>query len=75
MTRVPSLPFHEIVRALERDGWRVVGQQGGHVKLEKTVDSERLRIIVPAHKPVKKSTLAHILKHARIGVDRFVELL
>jgi len=35
MSKVPSLPYTEIVRALERAGWRVVRQKGSHIRLEK----------------------------------------
>jgi predicted RNA binding protein YcfA (HicA-like mRNA interferase family) len=34
-----------------------------------------LKITVPAHKPVKRSTLSHILKQARLDVDTFLGLL
>jgi hypothetical protein len=30
---------------------------------------------VPAHRPIKRSTLAHILKHARLSVDEFLRLI
>ena len=30
---------------------------------------------VPAHKPVKRSTLGHILKQAEIEIDQFLQLL
>jgi hypothetical protein len=30
---------------------------------------------VPAHKPIKRSTLAHILKDARLSVEDFNHLL
>ncbi len=33
---------------------------------------KRKRIIVPAHKPIKRSTLSHILKQARISVEEFL---
>jgi len=36
---------------------------------------ELLKITVPAHRPVKRSTLSHILKQARLDVDRFLELV
>ena len=31
--------------------------------------------IVPAHRPIKKSTLSHILKQAQMPVDKFIMLL
>ncbi len=36
---------------------------------------EVLKLTVPAHCPVKRSTLFHILKWARLDVERFLELL
>ena len=75
MTKVPSLSYVEIVRALQRDGWTVVRQRGSHIRLQKRIDSELLKITVPAHRPVKRSTLAHLLKQARIEVDRFLQLI
>jgi len=75
LSKVPSLNFDEIVRALERDGWVGVRQRGSHLRLHKVVDGEILRLTVPAHRPVKRSTLSHLLKQARLGVDEFLKLL
>ena len=75
MTKVPSLSYVKIVRALQRDGWTVVRQRGSHIRLQKRLRDEVLKLTVPAHKPVKRSTLAHILKQARLSVDEFLELL
>ena len=71
MTKVPSLPYTAIVKALQRDGWIVVRQRGSHIRLQKHVENELLKLTVPAHRPVKRSTLAHILKQARINLERF----
>ena len=75
MSKIPSLPYTQIIKALQRDGWIVVRQRGSHIRLQKHVGDELLKITVPAHRPVKRSTLAHILKQARMDVDRFLELL
>jgi predicted RNA binding protein YcfA (HicA-like mRNA interferase family) len=75
MSKVPSLPYMEIVRALERAGWVVVRQRGSHIRLEKHVGDEVWRLTVPAHRPVKRSTLSHILKQAGLSVEEFLELL
>lgn len=75
MSRVPSLPHTQIIRALQRDGWAVVRQRGSHLRLQKRIGDELLKITVPAHRPVKRSTLSHILKQARLDVDRFLKLL
>jgi predicted RNA binding protein YcfA (HicA-like mRNA interferase family) len=63
------------VAALQRDGWVVVRQRGSHIRLQKHLPAETLKLIVPAHRPVKRSTLAHILKQARLTVDDFIALL
>ena len=59
----------KIIAALKRDGWSVIRQKGSHIRLEKSFNSETLRITVPAHRRVKRSTLSHIIKQARLSVD------
>jgi len=71
MSKVPSLPFDRIIRALQRDGWVVVRQKGRHIRLQKHTSEETLKLTVPAHRPVKRSTLSHILKQARLSVETF----
>ena len=75
MSKVPSLPYTQIIRALQRDGWAVVRQKGSHIRLQKHLGTELLKITVPAHRPVKRSTLAHILKQARLDLESFLLLL
>ena len=75
MTKVPSLGYEKVIRALQRDGWVVVRQRGSHIRLQKRLADETLKVIVPAHRPIKRSTLAHILKQARLGVEEFLGLL
>ncbi|MFQ5789788.1 MAG: type II toxin-antitoxin system HicA family toxin [Acidobacteriota bacterium] len=75
MTKVPSINYSRIVSALQRDGWVVVRQKGSHIRLQKRLPNDVLKLIVPAHNPVKRSTLAHILKQARLSTERFLELL
>lgn len=75
MSKVPSLPYTEIVRALERNGWSVIRQRGSHIRLEKASGDAMLRVTVPAHRPVKRSTLSHILKQARLDLEEFLKSL
>lgn len=75
MTKVPSLPYVQIIKALQRDGWVVVRQRGSHIRLQKRFGLELLKITVPAHRPVKRTTLAQILKQARLELDTFLKLL
>lgn len=73
--KVPSLPYTKIIRALQRDGWTIVRQRGSHIRLQKRTRDQVLKLTVPAHRPVKRSTLSHILKQAQMDVDKFLELL
>jgi predicted RNA binding protein YcfA (HicA-like mRNA interferase family) len=73
--KVPEVSYTEIVAALRRGGWVVVRQKGSHIRMQRTLPTETLKITVPAHKPVKRSTLAHLLKHARLTIDEFRNLL
>ncbi len=75
MSKVPSLNYDKVIRALQRAGWVVVRQRGSHIRLQKHLENEVLKIIVPAHKPIKRSTLSHILKQSRISLDDFIKLL
>ena len=75
MSKVPSLSYVLIVKAFQRGGWIVVRQRGSHIRLQKHVGNEVLKITVPAHRPVKPSTLSHIIKQAGLNVDQFLDLL
>lgn len=75
MSKVPSLDYRQVINALKRDGWVVVRQKGSHIRLHKHTADDMLKITIPAHKPIKRSTLSHILKHAGISVDKLNELL
>lgn len=69
MNKVPILNYDRIVAALQRDGWVVVRQRGSHIRLQKRLPDKTLKITVPMHKPVKRSTLSHILKQAGMTVE------
>jgi predicted RNA binding protein YcfA (HicA-like mRNA interferase family) len=71
LTKVPNLSYDRVVRALQRCGWVVVRQHGSHIRLQKHADEKTLKIIVPAHRPIKRSTLAHILKQANCPSTSF----
>jgi predicted RNA binding protein YcfA (HicA-like mRNA interferase family) len=75
MSKVPSLSYTQVIGALRRDGWVVVRQRGNHIRLQKHTQSETLKITVPAHRPIKRSTLSHIIKQAHLTVEAFRKLL
>ena len=50
-------------------------QRGSHIRLQKHLQEETLKITVPAHRPVKRTTLTHILKAAHLSLEEFKALL
>ncbi|MDN5882264.1 MAG: type II toxin-antitoxin system HicA family toxin [Nitrosospira sp.] len=75
MSKVPSVSCDKVIKALKRDGWVVVRQRGSHIRLQKHTRDETLKITIPAHHPIKRSTLSHILKQAHLSVEAFQKLL
>ena len=75
MNTIPSLNYDKLIIALQRDGWVVVRQRGSHIRMQKHTQKETLKLTVPAHKPIKRSTLSHILKQAHLTVEELNELI
>ena len=75
MSKVPSENYDRIVAALKRLGFSVVRQRGSHIRLQKQLPGKKIKITVPAHRPVKRSTLSHILKHAEVPLDDFLAVM
>ncbi len=75
MSKVPSLSYAKVTKALQKDGWLVIRQKGSHIRLQKRNKDEILKITVPAHTPIKRSTLSHIIKQAKITFEDFLKNL
>ena len=75
MTEVPSLPYPRVVNAFQRAGFLVVRQRGSHIRLQKRTAEGIIKLTVPAHKPVKKTTLAKLIKQSGLNLEEFKELL
>jgi predicted RNA binding protein YcfA (HicA-like mRNA interferase family) len=71
---LPELPVcsgGEVIRALERLGFRVVRQRGSHVMLRKGMDG----CVVPLHRELKRETLSGILRQAGVGASEFISTI
>ena len=75
MTEIPSLSYRKVINALQREGFVVVRQRGSHIRLQKRTRERVIKLTVPAHSPIKKTTLARIIKDASLSVEEFKELL
>ena len=65
----------KLLMPLKEYGWVVVRQKGSHIRLEKFAPKKISKITIPAHNPIKRSTLSYILKYANLTVEEFLELL
>ncbi len=75
MSKVPSINYEKVVKALQRSGFIVVRQKGSHIRMQKRIAEETIKITIPAHKPIKRSTLSYIIKSAGLSVEDFLTLL
>ena len=71
MPKLPVLSGEELVRALEKGGFRRVRQHGSHVSLEKGLQ----RTVVPLHEELAKGTLLGILEQCNLTREDLNELL
>jgi predicted RNA binding protein YcfA (HicA-like mRNA interferase family) len=69
---VPELySSQEIVRTLEREGFRFVSQRGSHVKYRRS-GASTLTVIVPAgRKQIPRGTFRSILRQAGLAESAF----
>ena len=71
MPELPVCSGGEVIRALERLGFRVVRQRGSHVMLRKGMDG----CVVPLHRELKRGTLSGILRQAGVGAAEFISTI
>ena len=67
--KLPQISGRELVKRLRRYGFVVVRQKGSHIRLEKNTEKGTIKITVPDHDILKKGTLHHILKAARVKLE------
>ncbi len=73
--KVPSLPYRKAINAFQRSGFVVVRQRGSHIRLQKRNGEKVIKIVVPAHIPIKQSTLSRVNKSSGLTLKEFLELI
>ena len=74
-TGLIKTPYHsgiELIKRLKRMGFVVVRQRGSHIRLEKNLPNETIKLTIPNHKELKKGTLHHILKDAKLKPEDII---
>lgn len=77
--KVPILHYRDVVKALEKAGFVIVGgKDGSHLRLkkEKTSPNDPVRIvIVPRHTEIARGLLHNIIERSGLTLEEFLELL
>jgi len=73
MTRLPRVSGGDVVKALERAGFREIHRKGSHRVLRR--DSPFARTVVPDHKEINTGTLRNIIRQTGLTVAQFRALL
>jgi len=68
---LPRASWRKIVRAFEKEGWRVTRQRGSHMILEKPGCEATLSI--PRHDTIGPGLLRSLIRDAEMTVAQFLE--
>ncbi|MGD0994314.1 MAG: type II toxin-antitoxin system HicA family toxin [Candidatus Bathyarchaeia archaeon] len=68
--KLSSASWQKVIKALNKAGFKVVGQKGSHIFL---TDGKH-KLTVPRHDPIKKGTLLAIIQQAGLTKEEFREL-
>lgn len=71
MPELPVVSGAEVIRALERLGYRAVRQKGSHVMMRKGANA----CVVPIHRELKRGTLGGVLRQAGVDAEDFLDAL
>ena len=71
---LPVVSGREVIKALAKIGFKIVGRRGSHVRLKRK-DGKTLIVIVPDHRELARGTLKSILRQAHLSREEFLEIL
>jgi len=74
MPKLPILSGQQIIKVLNKIGYRVIRQKGSHIRLDCSVLGKK-RVTVPDYKSIDKSLLMKILRNAELTPEEFLKLL
>jgi predicted RNA binding protein YcfA (HicA-like mRNA interferase family) len=74
MTRLPSLTGEQVIKALDKAGFKVLRQKGSHVFLS---HDDGRATVVPVHKgeTIGRGLLRKIIQDTELNRDDFMKLL
>ncbi|MDI6846533.1 MAG: type II toxin-antitoxin system HicA family toxin [Candidatus Bathyarchaeia archaeon] len=57
MPKLPVISGKEVVKALNKAGFEIVGRKGSYIRLKKETPIKTYIVIVPFHPEIKRGTL------------------
>ena len=72
MPKLPQLSGKAVVKALEREGWKIARQRGSHIIMVK--DGSMATLSVPDHREVAKGTLRSLIRASDLSVEEFIKM-
>lgn len=69
--KLPQVSGYKLIKILSKAGYAIVRKRGSHVRLEKKIDGEIIKLTVPVHEKLKKGTLSRIIKDSRLSEGEF----
>jgi len=74
LPKIPPIDSNQLIKILERQGFKVIRQKGSHIIL---INDEKNRIVIPMHpgKDLKPGLTRAILREAGISREKFLKIL
>lgn len=73
--KLPAVSGKQVIAALENEGWYVKRVRGSHHVLRHPDIPDAIPVPVHGNRPIKRGTLASILRSAGISRDEFANRL
>jgi predicted RNA binding protein YcfA (HicA-like mRNA interferase family) len=74
LPKISSVDSNQLIKILDRQGFKVIRQKGSHVIL---INEQKTRIVIPVHpgKDLKPGLVRAIIREAGISREEFLKLL
>jgi predicted RNA binding protein YcfA (HicA-like mRNA interferase family) len=73
--KLPAASGKQVIAALEKEGWYVKRVRGSHHVLRHPNIPDAIPVPVHGSRPIKRGTLASILRAAGVSRDEFAQLV
>jgi predicted RNA binding protein YcfA (HicA-like mRNA interferase family) len=74
-SKLPAVNGKQVIAALEKEGWYVKRVRGSHHVLRHPTIPDAIPVPVHGNRPLKRGTLASILRTVGIDREKFARLL